>query len=363
MQFVSKTEIINYLIEKFKYKTYLEIGLEPRSLEFAKITAPNKIAIDPVKSSMVSFVGTSDEFFAQNKIIFDIILIDGLHHSDQVVKDIENSLKFLSNNGTILMHDCNPTDELMQRIPRDTVMWTGDVWKAFVQYREQHPELLMFTVNTDYGVGIIRHSDKKHEFKAGAELSYYNFERNRKKWLNLIQPDQDVLERTIGNIITKPEVTQPEPEPAKPQTTDIVKKSDIAEIPKDKQKAILINEEEKNPTITIYNTINELIYLMPVTKIKKSVSELQKLKGILENSYFRQKLGVKYGKPKDKYEYPLKTIIFNEGEKISEHTIMTDKDKVEYIKNKLISLIENKIEIPFLSNIVSEIGLEYLIKL
>ena len=51
---------------------------------------------------------TSDDFFRDNKEKFDLIFIDGLHETNQVDRDIENSLKFINKGGTILLHDCLP---------------------------------------------------------------------------------------------------------------------------------------------------------------------------------------------------------------------------------------------------------------
>ena len=46
---------------------------------------------------------------------FDLIFIDGLHLANQVQKDIENSLKFIKDEGFIVLHDCNPPSEYHQR--------------------------------------------------------------------------------------------------------------------------------------------------------------------------------------------------------------------------------------------------------
>ncbi len=48
---------------------------------------------------------TSDEFFLGNKNIFDLIYIDGNHLFEFVKKDIENSLKFINNDGLIVLDD------------------------------------------------------------------------------------------------------------------------------------------------------------------------------------------------------------------------------------------------------------------
>ena len=62
----------------------------------------------------IDFVGTSDEYFESIKdteVKYDIIFIDGLHHNEQVLKDVENSLKHLSEGGSIVCHDCLPSEE------------------------------------------------------------------------------------------------------------------------------------------------------------------------------------------------------------------------------------------------------------
>jgi predicted O-methyltransferase YrrM len=47
---------------------------------------------------------TSDNFFAKNDQIFDLIYIDGCHYAEFVARDAENSLKF-SKSGTIIAFD------------------------------------------------------------------------------------------------------------------------------------------------------------------------------------------------------------------------------------------------------------------
>ena len=49
---------------------------------------------------------TSDEFFKNNKLFFDLIFLDGLHIlHEQTMKDIDNSLNYLKKNGLIVIHD------------------------------------------------------------------------------------------------------------------------------------------------------------------------------------------------------------------------------------------------------------------
>lgn len=105
------------------------------------------------------FRGTSDEFFAQlrDDERVDVVFIDGLHHAEQVYRDVVNSLRFLSEGGTIVLHDCYPPSQEAQQVPRDgAAVWTGDCWKAIVKLRREHPELLCFVVDADFGLGVVR---------------------------------------------------------------------------------------------------------------------------------------------------------------------------------------------------------------
>lgn len=191
-------ELLNWIIQNKNYDSYLEIGVEDPATNYNRIVANIKYGVDPcfVRSPAgPSFGGTSDEFFKQNKDKFDLIFIDGLHEAGQVYRDIENSFEVLNLNGTIVMHDCLPRSEVEQRVPREQDVWTGDVWKAFVRYRENHPYVKMETVNTDMGMGILTRSYKECRFKTGKELTYKNFVENCKEWLNLISVEEFLQER------------------------------------------------------------------------------------------------------------------------------------------------------------------------
>ena len=181
-------DIINRIADIYGAKSYLEIGIGTKE-NLYKIKCPKKIGVDPLKTLRPDRCCTSDEFFRDNKERFDIIFIDGLHHKAQVIKDIENALKALTENGTIVVHDCNPTSEAMQAVPRIQGEWTGDVWKAWQHFRFNRPDLSMTVLNTDYGVGIIR---KGSQFPPRqVVLTYSDFDINRADILNLISPEPE----------------------------------------------------------------------------------------------------------------------------------------------------------------------------
>jgi len=81
---IKRTTLLNTLVDKFNYQSYLEIGQGHKEDNFRWIDCPHKIGVDPDESLNAAFQMTSDEFFAQNEDSFDLIFIDGLHLARQV---------------------------------------------------------------------------------------------------------------------------------------------------------------------------------------------------------------------------------------------------------------------------------------
>ena len=201
----SRTEIINFLLLQSKNITnYLEIGVRNPDDNFNLINADKKYSVDPgveFKSNPVDFKMTSDVFFKKlsnneilnNEIKFDVIFIDGLHLAEQVDKDIINALKFIKDDGFIVLHDCNPPSEWHARENYQYIhtpayeFWNGTTWKAFLKWRF-NSTVNSCCVNSDWGVGVI---SKNHEIGKSIEPVNLFFEfkildENREQYLNLI---------------------------------------------------------------------------------------------------------------------------------------------------------------------------------
>jgi SAM-dependent methyltransferase len=99
---------------------------------------------------------TSDAFFADNRETFDVVFIDGLHHYDQVRRDIVNALAVVRPGGWIALHDMFPRDWIEEHVPQiATSRWTGDGWKAaFELAAASGVEFRLVAI--DHGVAIIR---------------------------------------------------------------------------------------------------------------------------------------------------------------------------------------------------------------
>lgn len=190
---MERFDVINYLIQKRGYKSYLEIG-HNSGYNFRKINASRKISVDPDDTlAKPIFKGTSNAFFKQNDEKFDIIFVDGLHHAEQVYKDIVNSLKALNDGGIIVCHDMLPPTKEHAAVPRIQQIWNGDCYKAFVQIRTERNDLLMRTIDTDWGLGLIQKLNEPTEYQfttKGLEINFDNYFKNRNQWMNVIDKDE-----------------------------------------------------------------------------------------------------------------------------------------------------------------------------
>jgi len=192
-------DIINTFIKKYNYINYLGVGVR-LGANFREVIVQHKDGVDTgTEAGLVSEVNypmTSDKFFEiinNSDIKYDIIFIDGLHYSDQVYKDIINSLKHIKPNGTIICHDMNPLWELAQNKNKTPkfLIWNGDCWKAWVRLKSERNDLEMYVVDTDHGCGVIRMGNQKliDLPKDAYDLDFEYLENNRKELLNLISVD------------------------------------------------------------------------------------------------------------------------------------------------------------------------------
>lgn len=190
--------IINSLIKSNDYKHYLEIGVGSWE-NFTRVRCPCKYACDPdpkLPENTFLYNETSDSFFSKHPsriltglpLKFDIIFIDGLHQSEQVERDIVNGLNALSPTGVLVLHDCNPPTKDSQVVPRgNRNIWCGDVWRAFVGFKQHHFHFESYCYDTDYGVGIIWNNAKLKARTGFSEymIDYEYLNRNRQELLDL----------------------------------------------------------------------------------------------------------------------------------------------------------------------------------
>jgi hypothetical protein len=218
---MDRLDIITTLMKKKKLNNYLEIGVFNGHI-FFRVRSTFKIAVDPEfrfdasrkagktivnpynlynqyysKTSDAFFNDDAPDLFGDKEV--EISLIDGMHEYAYALRDIENTVKYLSENGVIVVHDCSPKNKEAEVNFAEyekrgfTGIWNGDVWKAILHLRSIRKDLTAFVLDTDQGLGIITkkpdHSNSLRFTQQQIEsFKYEDLDKNRKEWLNL-QPE------------------------------------------------------------------------------------------------------------------------------------------------------------------------------
>ena len=168
--FYNRQSFILRAILKNNPKTckYLEIGVYKNSVfNCIPLKIKNKIGVDPKSGG--THRKTSDAFFINNTLNFDVIFIDGLHTYEQCQRDCINSLKFLNQKGIILFHDFLPNNNEEHK-----TAFSGDVWKVAVEILNSK-NMEFKIANIDSGFGILK-PKANHEYVIMPELKYLKFE-------------------------------------------------------------------------------------------------------------------------------------------------------------------------------------------
>lgn len=189
-------DILNFIIQKYGFKTYLEIGVQDYFTNCDKIKCDLKHAVDPFPRNKCDYIMTSDDFFASipDDRKYDLIFIDGLHITEQVDRDIENAVAHLSPGGIIMLHDCLPTEEIHQVRYDNGGAWTGDVWKSVVKLKMFRNDLNIKVIDTDWGCGILTvEPQETYPFditKLGDIMSWPWYVDNYRNVIPIISPEQ-----------------------------------------------------------------------------------------------------------------------------------------------------------------------------
>ncbi len=120
---------------------------EYKNLKFSTVESnfdKNMFEFDNYKKFKIS----SDDFFKNNTISFDVIYIDGYHKGSQVFKDFINSWKILNNNGVIIFDDyiwqffdkiennpCYSINKYLNKINKDAKILKVSNSQLFIQKR------------------------------------------------------------------------------------------------------------------------------------------------------------------------------------------------------------------------------------
>jgi hypothetical protein len=198
---------------------YLEIGVhEGHSFRLAG-SATVAFGVDPVMDLQFPAPGgarlfreTSDDFFAADASAafagapVDLAFVDGLHHWDQALRDVAHVEQHSHEHGRILIHDCLPIDAETSTRERNTVVWSGDVWKVVVWLRRHRPDLDVTTFDIPpTGLAVVGDLDPHRPLPDDRELDedlwalrYVDVADALGELLNVVPGTVDRFERALS---------------------------------------------------------------------------------------------------------------------------------------------------------------------
>jgi hypothetical protein len=166
-------EIISFFVNRFNYTSYLELGVRDANNTFNHIDCNIKVGVDMNNSCSPTYCMTTDEYFETvgKEQTWDIIFIDASHEKEQVLRDFENSLKRLNENGIIIMDDINPDEPFLL-----SPTYCYNAWEAFAELGKRS-DLEMHAIIPSYAGYVRRGKQKPHSLTI--EPTYEFLKENR----------------------------------------------------------------------------------------------------------------------------------------------------------------------------------------
>ena len=154
----SYLDLLKIIHRELAPRLYLEIGVgKGTSLRFSDCVS---IGIDPeaklshsLPIAATIYRRTSDDFFesdAQQAIRgkIDLAFIDGMHHFEYALRDFINIEHYSALTSLVVVDDIFPNHPVQARRVRESVVWTGDVWKLLACLKMFRTDLILVSVNT-----------------------------------------------------------------------------------------------------------------------------------------------------------------------------------------------------------------------
>lgn len=200
---LNKEDIINGLVARRNYSSVLEVSTAHSGFVFDRLRAPHKERVrctddiwgdedDGIATEIAAPTGKIWRRLADDRRLYDLIFLDGVHTLKQCREDLAEGLKRLTARGCLVVHDCNPpSDNFTGDRPKQGA-WCGEMYRAFCELRvTRGHKLAACVVDTDCGCGIVERASNVCD-PAATELRMFSdfndFLARRTELLNLISP-------------------------------------------------------------------------------------------------------------------------------------------------------------------------------
>jgi hypothetical protein len=166
----NKADLINRIAELRSYRSYLEIcnarsGYRYGEIDRAILPRCHRLVYrcpvghfdgEPIDFSTEG-IDTAECFreIRSRHASYDIVLVDPWHEYATTQRDLADALSVLTEDGTVVVHDCLPPREDLTKMPFIGGEWCGVTYRAFLDFVVKR-SLEYRTVDIDFGCGIIR---------------------------------------------------------------------------------------------------------------------------------------------------------------------------------------------------------------
>lgn len=167
---------------------YLELGLNCGT-NFASLLIENKKSVD-VKYYQLppTYLMSTDQFFDQNNDKFDLIYIDADHEYSQVIKDYNNSIDCIVEDGIVFLHDLYPPNE-----EHTQPQLCYNSYKILNYFIENNYDILVN--KDDFGSCAVFSSKKIDLSKFNHDITYKQFTEKFADDINLLISYDDFLKK------------------------------------------------------------------------------------------------------------------------------------------------------------------------
>jgi len=169
---LSKAGMINHLAGVHGYRRYLELCTPSTGLQYARIDRSKLLTCTRLmyrcsddyddgmvvdhRSADLDIAGCLQEIRRKGQAPFDIALIDSYHEYGTSWRDLVEGFHLLRPGGTLMVHDCLPPTAEIAGPEFESGAWCGVTYQAFIDFVSSRDDLAFYTVDTDYGCGVVR---------------------------------------------------------------------------------------------------------------------------------------------------------------------------------------------------------------
>jgi hypothetical protein len=168
----NKAHIINHLATSRGHRHYLELctpitGGRYAEIDHAKFETCLRLmyncpeAYVPCDGLLIDYRATGLDIsecltkMREDGRRVDIALIDSFHDYEPSMRDLIEGFRLLDAGGTLVVHDCLPPRAEIAQPKLTPGEWCGVSYQAFVDFVINRDDVEFYTVDTDYGCGII----------------------------------------------------------------------------------------------------------------------------------------------------------------------------------------------------------------